>query len=356
MRLLIVADDLTGALDSACEAARMGVETLVFRTPASLTRALAAGDRLAPVVAVGTGSRDGDADAARAAMRAVVDALPALAPERVMKKVDSRLKGHVGVETAVLARALGARRVLAAPAIPDMGRVQKDGRLSGAGIATPIAVATLFADADAVVPDIGADADFDAAIRAAPDALPVGARGLAAALVRALWPGLREVAPPPPPGPALFAIGSRDPITLAQIAELAAAGGDTVERRDAPDGALDPAPGWRAPIRLATMTPGRGADPRAAGALFARRVALALAADHAPTLLACGGETADALLARLGADRLDIAGALIPGVALAKAARRDGPTLHLVTKSGGFGAPDALARLAAMIHNSRAAR
>jgi uncharacterized protein YgbK (DUF1537 family) len=343
--LLIVADDLTGALDSAAEAAGRGLRTVVVRGGAALT---ALDGSAADVVAVSTGSRDGSEAAAALAVAQVAAALPALDPRVVMKKVDSRLKGHVAVETAVLARALGAARVLAAPAIPDMGRVQRGGWLSGAGIDEPIAIARRFAGLDCVIPDAAGPDDFGAALLAAPDALPAGARGLAQALAARLWPDSRSAPPPAPQGPALVAIGSRDPITLAQAQGLRAA--LHPEWTEAPDGAVpDGADSGDAPLSVMQMTPGPGADPRAAGARFAAGIAARLRARTFGALIVTGGETADALLAALGCGTLTLRGALLPGIPVSDMAAPGLAPLRLITKSGGFGAPDALVRLATAI-------
>ncbi len=341
--LLIVADDLTGALDSAAEAARRGLRTVVLRGGAALARLHGP---TPDVIAVSTGSRDGTEAAALAAMAQVVAVLPALRPRAVMKKVDSRLKGHVAAETAALARALGARCVLAAPAIPDMGRIQRDGLLSGAGIAAPIDIGARFAGLDCLIPDVDGAAAMAAALAAAGDALPVGARGLSDALAARLWPNARPVRPPRPQGPALIVVGSRDPVTLAQLEALRAALDPCWT--EAPDGAA-PEHAPDAPLSVIQMTPGPGADPRAAAARFAAGVAARLRVRPVGALIVSGGETADALLAALGCDALSLRGALAPGVPLSEMSAPGLPAMALITKSGGFGAPEALVGLAALI-------
>ncbi len=58
-------------------------------------------------------------------------------------------------------------------------------------------------------------------------------------------------------------------------------------------------------------------------------------------MLACGGETADAILGALGQGVLDIEGEILPGVPVSSMVIGE-QRLQLVTKSGGFGAEDAL--------------
>ncbi|MFN4099371.1 MAG: four-carbon acid sugar kinase family protein, partial [Pararhodobacter sp.] len=343
LRLLIVADDLTGALDCACEAAALGIAAAVFPNP----EALAGASALPTVVAVSTASRDGSEAAAVTAMARIVALLPGLAPERVMKKVDSRLKGHPGAETQVLAEALGAERVLIAPAIPDMGRVQRGGWLSGTGIAAPIDLAARFSGHEAQTPDIGTAADFDMALTQT-EAVPVGARGLAGALIRALWPQARPCAAPPLPAPALIVIGSRDPVTVAQVDHLRAT--TPVDWRAAPNGQLADRSALRARIGLLQLTPGgRPADPDRAAGDLAEAVLALLAASPVATLIASGGETAQALMAALGADRIAVTGMPLPGIAQGLIVPSGRAPLHLVTKSGGFGQVDTLVRLAGII-------
>ncbi len=78
-----------------------------------------------------------------------------------------------------------------------------------------------------MVPDTAADADFDAALADAaggPPTLLVGAAGLTAALARRLSRGAAAIPAPRLQAPILLAIGSHDPITVAQVDRLAASG------------------------------------------------------------------------------------------------------------------------------------
>ncbi|MBL3574474.1 hypothetical protein JMK10_15330 [Rhodovulum sulfidophilum] len=339
-RLLIVADDLTGALDSAGEAASLGIGTRVFLSPAALAAAREC--TLPPVVAVTTGSRDGTVAAAAAAMHNVCACLSWLRPERVMKKVDSRLKGHVAVECAILADALHRRQIIAAPALPDMGRVQRHGRLTGAGIETPLDIAARFSGLSPHVPDITDAAQMKEAAEL--DGLPVGARSLAAALVAQLWPDATRQGTPPLPGPAVLAIGSRDPITLAQVERL------DLPLYLAPDGRL-PLDPPRPPCVMQMVSGGMDRSAAEAGADFAEGLTKMIMRDAVGTLIACGGETAAAILARLGVDRAEVFGLALPGIAVVRAALPGSRVLTIVTKSGGFGAADMLAQLVNLVDN-----
>ncbi|MFO1141090.1 MAG: four-carbon acid sugar kinase family protein [Amaricoccus sp.] len=344
MDVLIIADDLTGALDSAVTLTGAGLRCVVARRPGDIAAALA----LRPdVLGVSTASREGSVEAARAAVAAAVDAVGAL-PGIVFKKVDSRLKGHVAGEVATLAERSGRGRALVAPAIPVQGRVVAGGRLAGTGVAVPIDVAAALAGSGLAldVPDAATDADLDGALARAlegPAPLLVGAAGLAAALARRLAHGPWAVPAPRLAAPILFAIGSHDPITLAQVDRLAASGMASVN--EAPDGACPPSVGGNRVVRL--VAGGGGAfDPGRAGARFADGIAQVVRAGGVGTLFGCGGETADAILGALGAGVLAVDGEVLPGVPASRILLAGRP-LQVVTKSGGFGGEDAMVAVVA---------
>jgi uncharacterized protein YgbK (DUF1537 family) len=340
MRVLIVADDLTGAFDTAVTLRGRGLSSVVARRAGDVGGAVRRG---VEVVAVSTASREGSAAAGCEAVAAVFAAVGAL-PEIVFKKVDSRLKGHVAAETAAVAAATGLGRALVAPAIPAQGRRVEGGRLVGNGVAAPVDVAAALAASglELVVPDTRDDADLDAALeKAGTSALLVGAAGLAAAVGRRIAPGAAEAGVPALRAPVLLAIGSHDPITVAQVERITGRPGVAVAL--APDGACPrPAAGVGAQVMRLVPEQGRPFDARRAGARFAADIARLVREGGFATLLGCGGETADAILGELGAGVFEVEGEVVPGVPVS-AMDLDGRRLQLVTKSGGFGDVDALA-------------
>ncbi len=335
--LCIIADDLTGAFDAAAPFAGRGLATAVALHPGAVTQALAAG---AAVVAVSTRSREIAEDQAAARVAVVAAALPAGA--RVFKKIDSRLKGHVAAELAALA----PQAMLVAPAIPDFGRVVKDGAVTGFGVDAPIPVAPVLGGLAAQVPDTASAEEMRAALAAAPEnALLVGARGLAEALAVQMTGHESAEAPHPRAARVLMVVGSRDPITLAQVAALRAQGADW---RGAPNGRLSD----QRPVAALTLVQ---ATPGPAGATGAE-VAQALAGDVHPALTGgaeaiflTGGATAEAVMQAMGLDVLRLAGEVLPGVPLGHAP--DGQAV--IVKSGGFGGGDTLTRLADILGGGR---
>ncbi|PZX17141.1 uncharacterized protein YgbK (DUF1537 family) [Palleronia aestuarii] len=333
-RVLLIADDLTGALDSGVAFAAPETRVLVARSLGEVRAVLA---EAPDVLVVSSGTRDGTASAATAAMTELCERIDFGAYDVIVKKVDSRLKGHVGAEVSVLADALADLPIVVAPAIPSMGRIQRDGAIRGHGIERPIAVAPLF-DRAVQCPELATEADLDRLVAECRPSLWVGARSLAFALAR----DLRTIPPSRPslPRPILVAIGSRDPVTQAQV--------DVLRRSwnvlAAPDGDLAEIAGDGAVVIVQMTEGGTGRSPAEAASAFSTAIA-ALMRDHAPaTLIASGGETANAILDASGLHRLSLIAEIAPGLPVSDV-RTDWGELRLVTKSGGFGGPDALADL-----------
>lgn len=332
-RLLIVADDLTGALDTAAPFAARGRNVLVVTDPAALPDAVATG---ADVVAISTRSRE--IDATEAAER-VAEASRAIVPGmRLLKKVDSRLKGNIVAELG----ALDFHRALVVPAIPGFGRIVRDAMIEGFGVDEPISVRDRlgpFAQRS-YIPDTVTVEQMEAAVDACgPDDLLVGARALAEALAR--HSARQAVAATLPPAQhVLMAIGSRDPITVAQIGALRAAMPNT-RWIAAPNGVpenhtLSSGPG----LTVIQATPGSAA---ASGEDVAASLATACSAfsPRPDVMLLSGGATAEAFFGRERIGVLRLIGEILPGLPVAEHEGR-----FYITKSGGFGEPDALLRVA----------
>jgi uncharacterized protein YgbK (DUF1537 family) len=340
LRLALLADDLTGALDTSVSFALCGLRTRVALTPAAIGEALADGPE---VLAVNTASRALAVDAAARIVREAALALGRERPAVLFKKIDSRLKGNVGAETGAMAAALGAQRIVVAPAVPDQGRFTRDGAVIGRGVAQALPIASLFAGLSRPV-EITDAADDEAldAIAALPAAgtLFVGAGGLGAALARRLG-GARRNEDLPAEDRTLFALGSRDPITVEQIAALRAARLD-LEFIEVPGGAASRLP-MRLPALLCLTGP-RLADPAAVAARFGAAVGEAMVRLAPKRLVLGGGDTALAVLGRLGARVMTPLGEPQPG--LVAATLGGGPAGMLcMVKSGGFGTIDILAGL-----------
>ncbi len=328
--LAIVADDLTGALDAAAPFASDTTRVVVATRPEALSEAVSSG---ADVVAVSTRSREISADKAKATVKAVLADLPP--GMRIVKKIDSRLKGNVAAEL----EAFGEKPLVVLPALPGFGRIVRNGKVEGFGVDQPVPVSSVLGASStrAQIPDTDSQAAIEAALAAAPEeAILVGARGLALALARSMGVmgagkalGLE--------GPICFVVGSTDPITLVQVAALKAALPD-MAHIPAASGEV-PAHESNAPVTLLQAT--EGAETRAdiIAKTFARTAAPQM--KKARSVVMTGGATAEAMLDALGVTRLEVIGEALPGMPIS----RSGGQIF-VTKSGGFGAPDTFVRLA----------
>ena len=119
----IIADDLTGAMDSSSYFASQGFTTVVIFNPSFHS--------LADVVAINTNSRADDADTAS---EKVGQAVRNLAGRMVYKKIDSTLRGNIGAELKSVMVELGCEKAIVAPAFPAVGRTTINGVLLVNGV------------------------------------------------------------------------------------------------------------------------------------------------------------------------------------------------------------------------------
>ncbi|KQT46356.1 hypothetical protein ASG43_12105 [Aureimonas sp. Leaf454] len=334
--LTIVADDLTGALDSAGAFAASG--PVVVDLDGSRTTSAR--------LCLDTDSRDGGLAQATTRTEA---AFSRRRSGLWFKKVDSLLRGWPFDETCAAFRAGGFQRILFAPAFPDTGRVTTDGRqfirtATGLRPVGPVFVeafrslglrAAALADGDVeascevIVADIETNADFqrtvDALGRGVDDTLFVGSGGLAAALGGATR-FIEE------PVPEIAICGTNHPVTLTQIAIAADAGFEIV--------ALDGTePRWTA--GPAVLVPPAQAEGSAHAARQIAQSLRRLAARPRPprSAIVTGGATLRLLLDATSAGGLDCLGLQAPGIAVCRIRGGTWEGVTIVSKSGGFG-PD----------------
>lgn len=385
-RLAIVADDLTGALDATAPFAARGADARVVISLAALGDVMASWHGAWPdVIAVNTESRH--LGAAEAAER-VADAahlLAKAAPSAWFKKLDSTLRGQVVAECIAMREVTG-RPLMLAPAVPAQGRVVRDaevwvddvrladsayqGDARSAPLSEPIDCAfstggmnlARHAGDEAALPQgdavVDADSDrtlarlYDATLTAGIPRLMAGAAGLATAMAQRCfgrlstsYPSLSSI------NAVLYVVGSRSPRAAEQLAKL---------RCDLPS--LPVIEALRPPCAIpqgdaALLVPGLISGGSTSEELddsemvSAEEVAQAMAEgvahilkrwpdDRETLLFLTGGDIAMATLSRLGVTSISVEGEWAPGVALGYL---DGePTRRVMTKAGGFGAPDFL--------------
>src|SRR5580692_9862797 len=115
--LRLIADDLTGALDTAAQfTGRIGpLPVLLDRTTAAPEASYA----------LNLSCRDGDEKTAVACTRHSLGCY--YGADLAFKKIDSLLRGHWAAELAEIIKSGTFRRIVLAPAVPAHGRVTRDG-------------------------------------------------------------------------------------------------------------------------------------------------------------------------------------------------------------------------------------
>jgi len=383
LRVLIVADDLTGAMDSAGPFAEVGVETWVVAAPMQCDPATIARAR---VVSVNTDSRHLPAAQAATRVREVVGRFGAGDFDVIVKKVDSTLRGNVVAETLALLEASGRQRAVIAPAFPAQGRTVKGGVVHVNGV--PLAQTAFARDALSPPPlaplqqvfaearsgmgvavsgaagDFGSqsniriwiadgatDADLAATVSAVKgrfgELLLGGSAGITKPLARACFGATgSQAALDGLTGTIVFAVGSRAVQSAEQVESLMQEPGTRMLR--APNGRLsskDFPAARNLVLKATTDDAGEEGDAQQVAAEMARNAIDAVRRTHAQALVATGGDTAIAILTVTGNPALQVLGDLMPGIPYARI-RVDGEPLWLVTKAGGFGRRDTFCQIA----------
>lgn len=369
--ITILADDLSGALDTAVVFQVRGASTLV-RPDGHWEDG--PWEQAVDVVAWNLNDRHAPTTDGRVQQ---VERL--MGSERVYMKVDSTLRGPVGAQIdAVLQGALRYQSALVCPAFPENGRTVIGGRLYVDG--QPLEHSALVQDPEnpmvsgdiaailrrtsalpvktvplehlsgldhptgIIVVDAKTANDLDYAARyleAHPEVLPVGSAGLARAL-GALWV-TRPVASRTPDalGPVdqvIALVGSLHPTTRGQVARAQTSGSWEVRT---PSSGTDRIPD--APLLILTTSMNR--IDHASVALetmvqdAATYVKAQLGQGRLLAVVATGGDTALAFLRHLAVKTLWPQQELAPGVVWS-VAQVGSQRISLITKSGAFGGPD----------------
>ncbi len=320
-RILILADDLTGAADSAAAFLGLVHEIGVALDARARTRAA--------VLAIDLDTRSRPERAARAIVHKAFSSRAARSARILFKKIDSTLRGHVAAELAAACGALGrGRQVIFAPAFPAQGRTTRSGRLYVNGV--PLRGAPRLPMLDAA-----SDADLDAIARAGlalrPPPLFVGSAGLACAIARTFRRAHPRRARPARrhrilPRPVITVVGSASPVSVRQAARLSRS--RVLGKNDL----------------LVQLEWTR--EPTSKDMPVVRRLGR-MVATFGPRAhyVLTGGETARAVLGAREIRELQLLGEVAPGVPFGVA--RDGTLV--CTKAGAFGAPDVLARCVARL-------
>jgi uncharacterized protein YgbK (DUF1537 family) len=342
--LRLIADDLTGALDTAAQ-----FTGAICPLPVLLDQTAAAPEGS---YALNLSCRDGDQRTAVACTR---DSLYCYSgADLAFKKIDSLLRGHWAAELAEVIKSGMFRRIVLAPAVPAHGRLTRGGlQMLAQPSGDPVLIKDVVAelkrhgvssrgfDCEIVLLDAESDADLDAIAKryaSEPATLWCGAAGLARALAQEPPRAAR-----PLDEPHLVIVGSRHPVTLRQLEVL---GGEW-------PGLLTPMtaePSFVASVGATLETFGAcvvlpalpsGLSESEAAKRITR--GLELLSGRLPPLgglTVIGGETFAALCRVLKATRLSVAGEFLHGVPASRIESGLWSGTFCASKSGAFGEPD----------------
>lgn len=393
---LVLADDLSGAMEAAAAFLRHG-----WRPAIPLGEFEMDTDSL-PVIS--TETRNLAPVGARQALARLSVSIRAKGGDLLFKKIDSTMRGPAGAELSAMLEVWPDRPVFVAPANPGAGRTVCDGVLlvvgmpvtqtafhrdpgfpvrhdelnrllaasgyDGAVAQLPLAVLRLPGGecADALRKKIAAgdrvfvcdaqyDSDLQALVRAAREAhgapLFAGASALGAVIAAQTQPPMQSAESVPKRrlgrGSALFVCGSKHPASHRQMEQLGVPIRVLPRERESWQAfAARIADDLKARNCAAVMTldfPGSSGDALAALGAAIQAVARAAPFD---VLFATGGETARAVCRQLGGSSLSLVAEIETGVIAAEMMSADGVRL-VITKPGGYGDDASLARVRAWL-------
>lgn len=125
MRFVILADDLTGALDTGIQFAKIGIETGLYLDYKTLEVGLCQDEKA--VYVVNTETRHSSKKEAYDILYEYTNLVMKYQVDVILKKTDSGLRGNIGSELAALMDATQKKSIPFVPAYPDMNRVTIDG-------------------------------------------------------------------------------------------------------------------------------------------------------------------------------------------------------------------------------------
>jgi len=378
---LALADDATGALETGARFREAGLDARVIFEP----------DRKwscdAPVIDTETRHQSGVR--ARAVIREIGSRAREAGAGRVFKKTDSTLRGPLAAEFSALFDVWPELPLVYAPAYPALGRSVRNGELlvdgrplnrtpfaadllnpsressiaallseTGAGIVVvrnPAELRAALFPGGIFVCDGETETDLEDVAEALRGArcLVAGTAAMASVWARSLWGGSvsserrRVLRQSFAAATCLIVNGSLHPASRDQ---LAASGIPMVTHNPAAD-----------PLELGTQlagsiaqnrwaavcaSPAPAAEPLAVAAHIARAAAHAIRLAAPECLMVFGGDTVFAILRELDIDEAEPHFEMLPGAPVSTiAGQGTARRMVLVTKAGGFGAPDYLVRI-----------
>ena len=330
--LLTIADDLTGALE-------VGAKFAAYDLPATVVTDIDRKPVAQPFAfIVDLETRHVTEEEAAACTRKVAALARDSSVGLLYIKTDSTLRGNIGAQFRAIEQLFPEQRIVYVPAYPDMGRTVKNGKLFVNGKLvhetefandprSPVCdctISNMLGAVRALILDGESNLDVDLAAQAilqsSAPRICAGPAALAEALAMQFSPKATTHRKFPCISRCLVVNGSLHPISLAQIA--------AAEEQ----GVFDE--NWKL---LNEPVEGSGSERAMRVGECVKRI---LNGERFEAIFVLGGDTTLGIHRALASHSFEAVGEIAPGVALSRS--RD---LLWITKAGGFGPPDILARI-----------
>lgn len=383
IELLIIADDVTGALDSASQFAKAGIAVVVYANGELPWDGLPDNVRAA---VVNTDTRHASPEQAYQTTKKLAQQGNAHGVRLIMKKIDSALRGNVGAEIQAVLDAGISNRLYLLPAYPEGGRTTEKGIQYWNGV--PIAETAYGKDpfnpvrssrvADAFTTDtleIGTEAPFAAdpgiqivdistaeqmakrcrsLLENGVPLLLAGCAGLACALAKNMRAEKPETMGEdfPIPQRLLIVSGSLHRVSRQQIDRARKSGIPCItltseNKEDAAERVLRRFTVSQTVV-LETSAQIVGVDERSRSSIaahIAQVVEQVYRKSEELALAVFGGDTLLEILPRILQEGIFPRGEVVTGLPLSQATDKNGKPALLISKSGGFGSEDAVEQI-----------
>ena len=124
VKLLMIADDFTGALDAGIQFAKRGIDTQIFTGRELRKKDIS---DTAQVLVVDSETRPLAGDEAYQIVKRITENAVKLEIPFILKKTDSALRGNVGAELDAVMDGANEKQIYFIPAFPDINRITRKG-------------------------------------------------------------------------------------------------------------------------------------------------------------------------------------------------------------------------------------